>query len=197
MSDLESRRLAEVAKYDPSDGCGAYSLHNYRMTGVLRDRLERLLEESPRVESYLDVGCGRGESLEIALELGHGPVIGVEAVPMLANAPNKVRALLPNLPFGDLVFGIVSCLDVMEHLIHEDWKASVQELGRVCSSRLLLSISNVEDVTGAALGTVLHISRFPYEQTDEWLREWLPDFDVRWRKDMAMHHAEVWECIRG
>ena len=196
MTDLESRRLAEVAKYDPSDGCGAYSLHNYRMTDVLRDRLERLLDEGLYTQSYLDVGCGRGESLEIAAELGHGPVVGVEAVPMLANAPNKVKALLPNLPFGDRVFGIVSCLDVMEHLIAEDWEASVKELGRVCSGRLLLSISNVEDVTGAALGTVLHISRFPYEQTDGWLRQWLTDFDVRWRKDLSMPHAEVWECVR-
>jgi len=197
MSDLESRRLAEVAKYDPMDGCGAYSLADYRMTDVLKDRLEKLLDEGLYTRSYLDVSCGRGESLALAREMGHGPVVGTEAVPVLVNAPNKVHAVLPDLPFGDKVFGIVSCLDVMEHLIHEDWKASVQELGRVCKERLILSISNVEDRTGALLGTELHISRFPYDQIDGWLREWLPDFAVTWRTDLSMGHAEVWECVRS
>ena len=191
-----ARRQAEIDKYDPSDGCGAYSLHDYRMTDVLKDRLEKLLDSGLYTESYLDVSCGRGESLELAKRLGHGPVVGTEAVPMLCNAPNKVHAVLPTLPFGDKVFGIVSCLDVMEHLIADDWEASIKELGRVCKGRLLLSISNVEDKTGALLGTELHISRFPYDKIDGWLREWLPDFTVVWRSALSMDHAEVWECVR-
>ena len=90
----------------------------------------------------------------------------------------------------------MTCFDVLEHLLWEDWEASVKELARLCSRRLLLLVSNEEDTFGAKHGTELHVTRLPYEETDGLLREWLPGWDVRWRKEVRVEGGALWECFR-
>lgn len=199
MTSPEDRQ-AEIDKYQgvPGVSVGAYNLKNYAMTDCRRELLCSLLREEKFVlrGSYLDVSCGRGESLKAAHNLTYNPAVGTEVVDFLLDEPWKVKAVLPDVPFGDKVFDTISCIDVMEHILRDDWDASIINLGRVCKRRLILVISNEEDRAGKALGTILHVTRLPYEETELLIKGWLPDFDVVRRYEHEPTDAAVWDCMR-
>lgn len=191
-------RLAEIRKYSGGPGIlGAYNVKGYQMMEQRVELYRTVLKMTPFVErrSLLDVSCGRAESLLEARKLGHFWVRGTEAVDFLLDSPDKVKAILPDLPFGDKVFDTVTCFDVMEHIPRDDWRASIESMARVCKRRLVLCISNVEDTTGKIIGQELHITRLPYTEIDDLLKGWLWWFDVRWLKDLGTEDAQVWDCV--
>ena len=107
---MDAARAIEIAKYEK-----CYADPAYRMMGARQALLVNLLGDG-RGLSYLDVSCGRGESLIVARSAGFDVIVGTEAVDALIDGPDKVKAVLPDLPFGDRSFDVVSCFDVMEHI---------------------------------------------------------------------------------
>lgn len=172
MESLEERRAAEVAKY-----VKAYQFPVYRLGEDRGLIVKELLCERPDLRaSYLDVGCGRGESLEIAKKIGYGLVVGVDVVEVAPDGLVVIKAPAWNLPFEDNGYETVTCFDVMEHLLPEDAELAVREMARVAERRLVITISNLEDIFGKFLGVGhLHINRRPYEawavDLERWLRE--------------------------
>ena len=87
--------------------------------------------------SILDVGCGRGESIRIAEQVGIS-ITGAEVVPKLCNEKNVI--CVPgahDLPFSDRSFSAISCVDVMEHIPEQDADLVFQEFARVAPEALI------------------------------------------------------------
>jgi hypothetical protein len=147
-------RERELSKYSL-----AYQEEDYGMTQERKDGLDRLIENLPVRGSYLDVSTGRGETLELAEKHGFSQVQGTETVEALCNS-RVVRAVLPNIPFRDKSFQVVSLIEVIEHLIPEDLESSLKELERLASNHILISASVYDCYVG---GVNLHPSARPVE----------------------------------
>ena len=91
------------------------------------------LAGAPGPLRVLDAGCGTGITLQHLEEFG--TTIGVDNEPVAINfcrirqAERLACAPLERLPFADDSFDVVTCLDVIEHIEHDD--AAVAEMARV------------------------------------------------------------------
>ena len=92
----------------------------------------------------------------MAEALGHGPVMGTEAVAYLCDGKRIWHALGHALPFGTDSFATVTMFDVMEHLLPADTEAVCGELLRVARDRILLTVHNGPH---RYRGVDLHINR--------------------------------------
>ena len=77
--DISTAQAAEVAKYQT-----VYKVEEYRMGAARKACALDNLESFKHRNGYLDVGCGRGEMLDAASELGYAGVRGVEVVDYLS-----------------------------------------------------------------------------------------------------------------
>jgi ubiquinone/menaquinone biosynthesis C-methylase UbiE len=108
------------------------------------DRSDRakqfLLDElsSPKTANILDVGCGYGETLVELLHREFTSLTGVDGDPKaiihtkksLANSGIRIlEGDVEALPFAEKSFSAVLCLDVLEHVKHD--QKTVDEIARV------------------------------------------------------------------
>lgn len=147
---MTAARTLEVQKYEQ-----AYRHDDYRLGDRRRVHITEHLKRLPK-GSLLDVSTGRGEVLQIARDLGHGPVQGTEAVKYLCDGLNIVHAFGHALPFADSSYDTVTMFDVMEHLLPEDTKAVCQELARVAKRHILITVHNGSH---RYRGQELHVNR--------------------------------------
>ena len=104
------------------------------------------------IDSILDVGCGDGFFCDwIAREAGARRVAGADvSLPRLARARSRfpglefVEGKIPNLPFGDGEFQIVTCIEVLEHQLEP--VAALRELARISSNHVLVTVPDRESV---------------------------------------------------
>lgn len=153
-------RESEALKYKECYGDERYGMPTYR-----RNLVRDVLAATPG-ETVLDVGTGRGETLEEADALGKNPM-GTETVDDLCNE-RVIKALLPELPFPDKSFDIVTCWEVLEHLLPADVELSINELVRVAKNYIVVSVCEAPHVVG---GVNLHPSAMPREKWEELLRK--------------------------
>jgi ubiquinone/menaquinone biosynthesis C-methylase UbiE len=156
-----------------------------------------LLKENSNFSSFLDIGCGRGEMLDVAFDLGFTHVHGVDVVPDLLS-DLIVQAPAWNLPFGDKEFDVVACNDVMEHILHEDMSPTLNEIERVAKHTVMFSIANNVSGSKFADGTrpELHVNILPYDEWDRILREVFSDWNVVWRVEVVNTVSQSWVCQR-
>lgn len=145
-------RAEEVAKY--SD---CYTRSYYRLSGQRKDKALKNLRSIGG--TYLDVGCGRRELVDKALELGI-EAKGCEIVPYLCDGQTVIEGGLDKLPFPDRSFDYVSCYDVVEHLYEEDVDRAVSELMRVTNKAFFVTTNDSRCVLD---GMELHLTRKPLE----------------------------------
>jgi len=126
----------------------AYANPGYRMK---RDRQWNLADylsgthpsataaKDGHLPAFLDVGCGRGESLTVADACGY-EAAGCEIVPELCGP--AVRLIHPGepLPYLDENFDVVASIDVLEHIPEQSITRALQELFRITAHRLYLGI---------------------------------------------------------
>lgn len=162
---MNGEQQAEIDKYEH-----VYRTYpDYRMGGSRKKQAEADLALTNARLSYLDVGCGRGEMLAYAKDvLGFDIVHGTETVRQLYNQPNCEYALATDLPFKDNEYDVVSCLDVLEHLLPADTERALTELSRVARHSLLLTANNKPS---KSLGYELHINKRPYAEWDQLIRD--------------------------
>jgi SAM-dependent methyltransferase len=93
--------------------------------------------------SVLDVGCGPHG---LACALDGVPFVGVDVEFPQPVAPTMVgiRCRPEGLPFRDDAFGVVLCLDVLEHVPAAERAGFVQELARVAAERVILACPSSE-----------------------------------------------------
>lgn len=112
------------------------------------------LKENIRFKSVLDAGCGPGLLLKALKEDNYkltGVDVSQDALELaceLLRTSNKqysdIKLLisgLEKLPLEEKEFDLVVCLDVLEHLPFFDVEETVNELFRVCSKTLVLTIN--------------------------------------------------------
>lgn len=101
-------------------------------------------------KSILDAGCGTGLLLRhLSGRFEH--LAGVDASPTAIKLSRRANDGLKNvslhqeritsLPFADESFGVVVCMDVLEHLAFFDVESAITELFRVARKDVILSIN--------------------------------------------------------
>lgn len=136
--------------------------------GRLQDALQDL-RAVPK-GSYLDVGCGRGEMLRHAAEMGFAPVQGVEVVDQLIDGERVIFAEGHALPFPDKSWDVVTLFDVIEHLPVGDDEAVCRELARVAKRTIIVTAN--KNPSHLPDGTDLHINIRSFEEWDRLFHLW-------------------------
>lgn len=192
----DEQRAAEVAKYVHVYG----ALENYRMGGQRKaDALDDLrAAKSIGCKSYLDIGCGRGEMLDTARELGFDRVKGFETVPELVEAhadvvgPVLAHEVIEHPARG---WDLVTCFDVVEHLVPGDEVALLEGMAHVADRMIVVTANNHKSVDPTT-GAILHINIKPYDEWDAVIRAALgPDWVVSWRREKR-YVSETWQALR-
>lgn len=158
---IEAKRAVEIEKYAAIYGSGTYTMNERRRDQAV-SALSDMLDNYPNTSSLLDVGCGDGQWMRCVTELYGLECTGVDPVPGLA-----ITAPATALPFADKSFDVVTCLDVMEHLVPEDTELALAEMARVARFGAVITINNNPSCYRGVGDTELHINIKPYE---EWQR---------------------------
>ncbi|SDP40456.1 Methyltransferase domain-containing protein [Filomicrobium insigne] len=182
---LKRQRRHELAKYQR-----AYEAANYKMKSERRQDAVNDIAALPIRGALLDVGCGRGEMLAEAEDLGFSPVQGTETVPALIDGQRVVAARVDALPFPDKAFDVTTMFDVIEHLIPGDDERACRELARVAKHHIVLTANNKRSRNKA--GDELHINRRPYDEWDRLFRKWFEGHAVTWIKGERHYISEAW-----
>ena len=199
--DLLSRRAVERQRYERAYLHDEYRMSMDRLRGVVATLLRPPVSGFVRVRrdtfrSILDVGCGRGDLLDVVKALGWQRVQGTEVVSYLVEARDDVcYADAWDLPFAGNEFDTVVMVDVLEHLVGKDSERTCRELARVAGTRVVLTVHNSKS-KWKDMGE-LHINRRPYEVWDELFRDWFGDWGaVEWLRDAESGGSETWEARR-
>jgi len=179
-SPIEERRHFERLKYALLYEEYGYAMGKDRLEALWRWLDDEIILERP-LKTWLDVGCGKGETRELAteadlvwrgaevLETLAAPVIEdvvlVWGVHELSYPPERLRdTAWRGMPIEK--HDLVTCLDVLEHILPDDTEAALSELWRVTGKVLLLTISWCEDDGGKQIGAKLHIN---IRSQEEWV----------------------------
>jgi 2-polyprenyl-3-methyl-5-hydroxy-6-metoxy-1,4-benzoquinol methylase len=114
---------------------------DYWPTYVAKMRwVHQQLDRLPPSARVLDVGCGEGVLVE-----EYAGRLAIEGID-LNYATDRIRqGSVLDLPFGDSTFDRVLCLDVLEHVTHEEQPRALAEVRRVLKpgGEALLSLPNL------------------------------------------------------
>jgi SAM-dependent methyltransferase len=101
----------------------------------------KLIGEALDEDGLLDVGCGPGG---VATFLPKVQVTGVDLSQPTSPPPNLrfVLGSITDLPFEDRAFGVVACVDTIEHLSPDERTAGIAELVRVADRDLIITCPN-------------------------------------------------------
>lgn len=187
--DIRDQRAVEVTKY-----VQAYAQPSYAMGDKRKAHAIKMLEQTISRDSYLDIGCGRGEMLEHAEKIGYKQIEGTEVVFDLIMYNEHVRhALAHELPFADDEIATVSCFDVLEHLLPEDTIPALQEINRVASKQIILTANNQPSMCN---GQDLHINKREYHEWDRLIRRHIDGY-CQWVPKPANQISETWLVTKG
>lgn len=118
-------------------------IHFHRRKRILLERLLRRAGVVPATLRWLDVGCGRGELLELAgsnfaQAIGCDPSAGM--LPSEGSFKAYEQTSLVELPFDDGSFDFVTAVCVLHHVHGGDRTLLAKEIRRVLSPRGLCCI---------------------------------------------------------
>ena len=138
---LFSRESDEpIERFDYSN---YYNDENLSVPEFVNENYRKILEgfEAHRVGNrFLDVGCGAGTLLDIAIELGwdaKGVEVSKPAAEHLVNRGIDVfEGTLSDADFPDNYFDVITCTEVIEHV--SDPKSVISEIARVLSPNGIL-----------------------------------------------------------
>lgn len=189
----DEMRRAESAKYR---ACYSNDRLTYRM-GVARyadaqEDYDWALALGCR--DVLDVGCGRGEMLGYAAQIGFKTTFGTEIVPELQN-DHVLPAYAHELEghFGRGSIDLVSCFDVIEHLHPGDDRALLDNMKAVARRAVVVTANNRPSVDPYT-GNDLHINKRPYDEWDAIIREAWAGWEIE-RCRGKRYVSETWRAV--
>ena len=184
---MSNPQQQEIEKYKQ-----VYQHENYRMGDARRLYAEQNVRSATDCcDTYLDVGCGRGEMVRFAENLGYH-AIGLEAVDYLTSKDKVFEGLAWDMPFKDNSFDLVTMFDVIEHLLPEDTERTLAELRRVAGKQLFITAANY---SSKSLGVELHVNRRSYEEWDKILRKAFEGDHVEWLPRKHGINSETWHIL--
>ncbi len=149
---LEERREAEFEKYRR-----VYRDYPRYCNRQLRIDLTReWIKSHPDAKDLFDVGAGRGEVVRLAQGLGLWAQ-GVEVIEELCGPDILPIPGVHDLHLQDYNWDLVTCTDVLEHILEEDVPAALSELARVARGPVLLTICHIHDRPGKYGPDTLHV----------------------------------------
>lgn len=190
---LAWRRRHEAEKYDR-----VYTAYpNYGNRPARIAMVGEWVRSHPEARSFLDVGCGRGEVLDVVGASGLRTVKGCEVAECLGHREDvDLIEGAHHLPYGCASYDLVACCDVMEHIIEADVDDVLYELGRVSVGPVLLCISHIPDRNDKYGNERLHITVKPREW---WKRKIHDNMEVtslrRLYEDRTNDSGTWWEVL--
>lgn len=160
---IHEKRSREIDKYAAIYGAGVSYTMNKRRLDQSLSALHGFLVSWPDSTSLLDVGCGDGQWMRHVVDLFGLECTGVDPVPGLAHE-HVTTAAATDLPFNDSSFDVVTCLDVMEHLVPEDTEPALLEIARVARHGAIITVNNNPSHYRGIGNTELHINIKPYSE---------------------------------
>lgn len=148
-------------------------------------------------QSYLDIGCGRGEMLDFAESLGYLAVSGTEIVPKLCDRTNVYFSYVHQLhtTFEQDSYDFATSFDVIEHILPPDDAILIAQLGRIARYSIALTANN-RDSIDPTNGNQLHVNKRPYDEWDQAIRAILePKWTVQRMTDKR-YVSETWRAWR-
>jgi len=138
MASVEERRKAEFPQYERP---AYYGVMKPWRTAIICEWAGRQWKGKAR--SWLDVGCGPGETQHLARALWFDEWRGCEVVESVCGPDVDLIPGAHALPYDTGSYDIVTANDVMEHILEEDVPAALYEMHRVARRGVLLGISQV------------------------------------------------------
>jgi len=164
---MNQAQEAEVQKYIDAYAHTGYGMGPARKQAATRhiedwlsDNKKPDAEDSP---TLIDVGCGRGEMLDIAKSMGFNAK-GYD--PATCEYREDVfYGLASDIPAKTDSANLVTCFDVMEHLLEDDLIPALRELRRVSQGAVIIAAADFPHY--GAGGVNYHISM---RSNDEWYK---------------------------
>jgi SAM-dependent methyltransferase len=123
---------------------------NYGRTDDYAERIDTVQRLIPAdVSSILDIGCGRGDVINvIQSNNARMRLVGMDVSPdalEYVESPS-VLASLPDAPFPDQSFDLVICLEVLEHIDDPYYARSLEEIQRLAGRYILIGVPFKENL---------------------------------------------------
>jgi SAM-dependent methyltransferase len=113
------------------------------------DLLERHFVDKPKNARLLDYGCGRGETLQMAVALGY-TCVGTDVDPTCLELSAKFAKIEPldmNDPlrqFGERSFDVVTCFHVLEHV--DSPQKILANLSHIARKYVVIAVPNLQTI---------------------------------------------------
>ena len=141
------------SKHQPAEAL-YYECDEFWKQGMLLDeqnqqRIEETAALVPNsVRSLADIGCGNGIFLHYLQSKFNFSLLGVDRSQQALRhvQVNKIQADIINVPVGDHAFDCVTCLEVLEHIPYVNYQNALQELARISSQYILISVPYREKI---------------------------------------------------
>jgi 2-polyprenyl-3-methyl-5-hydroxy-6-metoxy-1,4-benzoquinol methylase len=131
-----------------------YENESFWNTQQSKEDIQRIIDIAQLIPTdvmtLLDVGCGNGNFINYLLKEPkrftrlHAVDRSLAALKYVKS--NKTQASIIELPFSDVEFDLVSCLEVIEHLPGPVYAKGIEELARVANKYILISVPNNQDL---------------------------------------------------
>jgi SAM-dependent methyltransferase len=168
MSTILANRSIHIPyNVDPSTNKGHYYEWMWKKIGLDLLANEQLATKN---WSMLDFGCGRGESMQIAREMGMSPV-GTDTDPECVRLGSSygptylLNALDPLRQFGEKSFDLVVCMHVLEHVPNP--KETLVALCKIARKRVIVAVPNL-----GVFGDLLRPNRWVGPINEGHLQSW-------------------------
>lgn len=137
--------------------------------------VEDFLTKEGKDKKILDLGCGEG----VLVEKFKGKGFDIIGIDFNYESELVFKRSITNTGFADNSFGLVLCLDVLEHLDFEDQEKSINEIKRVLKpgGTLVLTLPNLAHLASRLsflfLGKLLRTSEIERHKGDRPIGEYL------------------------
>ena len=164
INKLDALRLLEKNKYDMIYASNEQKYKSYGHTNHGKGAISLLVKEN--IKSLIDVGCGHNQFCNLANSKN------ISAIGVDSSCPSAdILAHSHKLPFENKSVDCVTAFDVLEHLLMDEIKESLDEFYRISKKWFIFSISYRDSYARAINGESLHPTIMPEKW---WIKKLTP-----------------------